>query len=43
LSGRYLVRETEERSSPASYDLETASRLWQLSLHMTGLNGVGPR
>ena len=38
-SGKYFVREKEERSSPASYDLEAASRLWRLSLQMTGLMG----
>lgn len=39
VSGKYFYRMTEVRSSQASYDEETAARLWDLSLRLTGLGG----
>ena len=39
VSGKYFVDEKEARSSPASYDADTAMRLWELSAGMTGLKG----
>jgi NAD(P)-dependent dehydrogenase (short-subunit alcohol dehydrogenase family) len=38
VSGRYFVWEKAVPSSPASYDEETAQRLWQGSLQLTGLS-----
>lgn len=37
VTGRYFVRCKEERSSRASYDRESAVRLWRVSAKMTGL------
>ena len=36
VSGRYFARERELRSSPASYDEETARRLWEMSAEQCG-------
>lgn len=38
VTGRYFVDCQETRSSPASYDRETARRLWEVSERMTGLS-----
>lgn len=37
VSGKYFVDKEPVRSSPASYDEETARRLWEISAEMTGL------
>lgn len=37
VSGRYFIDKEPVRSSPASYDEETARRLWEISAEMTGL------
>lgn len=36
VSGRYFADSREKASSPASYDLDTASRLWELTEKMVG-------
>lgn len=36
ISGRYFIECSEARSSPASYDSDTAARLWRLSEELTG-------
>ncbi len=38
VSGRYFVKERPTDSSPESYDEEVASRLWEVSCEMTGLD-----
>lgn len=38
ISGKYFFREREVPSSRISYDEDTAKRLWELSLHMTGMD-----
>jgi NAD(P)-dependent dehydrogenase (short-subunit alcohol dehydrogenase family) len=38
VSGRYFVRSKEKRSSDASYDRAAATRLWDVSLNLTGLD-----
>ena len=37
VTGKYFDRMNEVPSSDASYDEETAARLWQVSAEMTGL------
>jgi retinol dehydrogenase-12 len=37
VSGQYFVKRRAQRSDPASYDGETARRLWEISAQMTGL------
>lgn len=37
VSGKYFEAKKELRSSPASYDLEAAKQLWEVSEEMTGL------
>jgi len=37
VSGRYFVKKQAVRSDPASYNEETAQKLWQVSEEMTGL------
>ena len=37
VSGQYFVKGRAQRSDPASYDGETARRLWEISAQMTGL------
>ena len=37
VSGKYFVDQKPGRSSPASYDLATAEKLWQVSAEMVGL------
>lgn len=37
VSGKYFSNRQERRSSPESYDQETAQKLWQVSAEMTGL------
>ncbi len=36
VSGRYFNQESEQRSSPLSYDEDAARRLWKLSARLTG-------
>ena len=38
VTGKYFVRCQARPSAPASYDLETASRLWQVSRELTGID-----
>lgn len=38
VSGKYFVDKQETRSAPASYDVEAARRLWQVSEEMTELH-----
>jgi NAD(P)-dependent dehydrogenase (short-subunit alcohol dehydrogenase family) len=38
VTGKYFKKKAESRSSAASYDEATASRLWQVSLELTGLD-----
>ena len=38
VSGRYFVKESPTDSSPESYDEGVASRLWEVSCEMTGLD-----
>jgi NAD(P)-dependent dehydrogenase (short-subunit alcohol dehydrogenase family) len=40
-SGRYFVRGKEVPSSKASYDVEAAHRLWEVSAQLVGLKGNG--
>jgi len=42
VSGRYFVRAKAVASSPASYDLEAARRLWEVSEQMTHLTPAIP-
>ncbi len=37
VSGRYFADSREQRSKPASYDVESARRLWEISEKMVGL------
>ena len=37
VTGKYFVNRKEVKSSPASYDKESARKLWELSEEMTGL------
>lgn len=37
VTGKYFVRQKQAKSDPASYDEETARRLWEVSLQMTGM------
>jgi NAD(P)-dependent dehydrogenase (short-subunit alcohol dehydrogenase family) len=37
VTGRYLARSREARSSPASHDREAQRRLWEASERLTGL------
>jgi len=37
VTGKYFVDQKPARSSPASYDLATAEKLWQVSAEMVGL------
>jgi NAD(P)-dependent dehydrogenase (short-subunit alcohol dehydrogenase family) len=39
VSGQYFVNKRASKSSPASYDVEVAHRLWSISADMTGLSG----
>lgn len=39
VTGRYFVREKARRSSPASYDMDAARRLWEISARLTGIGG----
>ena len=44
VSGKYFVKCAETRSSPASYDTETAGRLWRVSAEMAPAQpGSAPR
>jgi len=38
VSGKYYYRKKPVKSSPLSYDIEIAKRLWNISEEMTGLN-----
>jgi NAD(P)-dependent dehydrogenase (short-subunit alcohol dehydrogenase family) len=38
VTGKYFIKKTEKRSLDASYDEATASRLWQVSLELTGFD-----
>ena len=38
VSGKYFVKEQAVASSPESYDVDTARRLWDISCKMTGLD-----
>ena len=38
VSGKYFANRREEPSSPASYDNETARKLWQISERLTGVH-----
>ena len=38
VSGKYFVKEQSVASSPESYDVDTARRLWDISCKMTGLD-----
>jgi NAD(P)-dependent dehydrogenase (short-subunit alcohol dehydrogenase family) len=40
VTGRYFVNARPKKSSPASYDEATASRLWQLTADLPGLTGL---
>ncbi len=40
VTGRYYANQLPISSSPASYDLEAARRLWQVSLALTGLSDL---
>ena len=35
--GKYFIKQKEMASSPASYDVDTARRLWKESAELTGL------
>ena len=37
-TGKYFFEKNEINSSPASYSSEAASKLWQLSLKLTGID-----
>ena len=37
VSGKYFVEEQEVRSSPTSYDLDVARRLWEVSEELVAL------
>ncbi len=37
VTGKYFTKEMPEKSSPGSYDEAAASRLWEISVRMTGL------
>lgn len=39
ITGKYFFDEQEEASAPASYDEESARRLWEISARMVGLEG----
>ena len=39
VTGKYFIKKTETRSSPESYNEETARRLWAVSAQLTGLDG----
>jgi NAD(P)-dependent dehydrogenase (short-subunit alcohol dehydrogenase family) len=41
VTGEYFVRRQARPSAPASYDLATASRLWQVSSELTGIDFPG--
>ncbi len=43
VTGRYLSRSREARSSPASHDREAQRRLWEVSERLTGLAPAAPR
>ncbi len=38
INGQYFDKQKAVKSSPASYDLDSARRLWEISLELTGLN-----
>lgn len=40
VTGKYFIKKEEVTSSPESYDLETAQRLWDVSMELSGLNEV---
>ncbi|HST19974.1 MAG TPA: SDR family oxidoreductase [Blastocatellia bacterium] len=39
VTGKYFVKKTETRSSPESYNEDTARKLWTVSAQLTGLDG----
>jgi len=39
VTGKYFVKKTETRSSPESYNEDTARKLWAVSAQLTGLDG----
>jgi NAD(P)-dependent dehydrogenase (short-subunit alcohol dehydrogenase family) len=41
VSGKYFVKDRPVESDPASYDVETARRLWQVSAEMVGIRSAG--
>ena len=43
ITGRYLVDESETKSSDASNDTEAADRLWELSSQLTGFSSSNKR
>ena len=38
VTGKYFIKKTSIESSPESYDVNIASRLWEVSAKLTGLN-----
>jgi Tfp pilus assembly protein FimV len=40
VSGRYFVNQEAKRSSPRSYDVQTARRLWDVSAQLVGLDST---
>jgi NAD(P)-dependent dehydrogenase (short-subunit alcohol dehydrogenase family) len=39
VTGKYFIKKTETRSSPESYNEDTARKLWTVSAQLTGLDG----
>ncbi len=39
VTGKYFIKKTETRSSPESYNEDTARKLWAVSAQLTGLDG----
>ncbi|MGE5123373.1 MAG: SDR family oxidoreductase [Acidobacteriaceae bacterium] len=40
VSGKYFIKQAPVASSPASYDIPLAQRLWEVSAKLTGLDGA---
>jgi hypothetical protein len=40
VTGKYFIQRKPAASSPESYDEGAAGRLWEISTHLTGWNGV---